>query len=88
MLAMVEVIKKARAELESITGSEVERVYGVDKVDDGWHLRMEVVEVLRTPNTQDLLAMYEVDLAPDGAIAGLNRVGLRLRADAFTEERE
>lgn len=86
MLSIMEVTKKARRELESITGSKVERVCGCDPAEDGWQLQMEVVELCRTPNTQDLLAMYDVQLAPDGAVTGFDRVAHRIRGDGFHED--
>jgi hypothetical protein len=87
MLSIMQATKKARAELESITGSKVERVCGCDPAEDGWQLQMEVVELSRTPNTQDLLAMYDVQLDPNGAVTGFDRVAHRVRGDAFPEDR-
>ncbi len=87
MLSIMEVTKKARAELESMTGSRVERVCGLDPVEDGWEVHLEVVELCRTPNTQDLLALYDVQLDPDGAVTGFDRVAHRARGDGYPEER-
>lgn len=86
MATMMEIIKKARAEMKSITGSDVERVCGLEPTGDGWQMQMEVVELSRTPNTQDLLALYDVQLDTDGAVTGFDRVTHRIRGHGFPEE--
>lgn len=86
MVAMVEIIKKARAELKSITGSEVERVCCFEPADDGWQMQMEVVELSRTPNTQDLLALYDVQLSSEGSVLGFDRVAHRTRGTGYPED--
>lgn len=85
MPSMMELIKKARAELKMITGSDVERVCGMEPTGDGWQLQMEVVEVSRTPNTQDLLALYDVQLDSEGSVLGFDRVAHRIRGDGYPE---
>lgn len=86
MVSMVEAMRRARGELESITGSKVERVCGFEPVEDGWEMQVEVVEVVRTPNTQDLLALYEVQVGSDGALMGFDRVAHRTRGGGFPQE--
>ena len=83
---MVDLIKKARIELKSITGSYVERVCGFEPVDDGWQMQMEVVELSRTPNTQDLLALYDVQLDSEGSVLGFDRVAHRTRGGSYPED--
>jgi hypothetical protein len=86
MAKMVDLIKKARTELKSITGSDVERVCGFEPLADGWQMQMEVVELSRTPNTQDLLALYDVQLDSEGSVLGFDRIAHRTRGGAYPED--
>ena len=60
-------------------------VCGLEPSADGWQMQMEVVEVSRTPNTQDLLALYDVQLDSDGSVLGFDRVAHRIRGDGYPE---
>lgn len=42
--------------------------------DDGWELRVEVVELIRVPDTTSILATYTVRLDESGDLKGYERV--------------
>ncbi|MDP4013261.1 MAG: gas vesicle protein GvpO [Candidatus Nanopelagicales bacterium] len=83
---MMDIVKKAREELGVITGSVVEKVSGLEPTDDGWSMRIELIEVQRVPDTQDLLGMYEVQLDAKGGLKSFERVALRVRGGMAGEE--
>ena len=61
-------------QIAELTGKAPEGVSGVQPSDDGWRVTVEVVEDRRIPSSTDLLATYEVELAPDGELVSYRRV--------------
>ena len=51
---------EAKSELVALTGKDAEGVTGLERTEDGWLVRVEVVELRRIPDTTDVLALYEV----------------------------
>jgi hypothetical protein len=81
------ILKVGRAALEQLaelTGQKVEGLSGVHRNDDGWVVNAEVVELRRIPETNDVLATYEVTLDDDGSVTGYRRVRRYTRSQ--TEE--
>jgi hypothetical protein len=70
----VKVAAAAAQQLLELTGREAEGVTGLEKTDDGWKVRVEVLEVRRIPETTDVLALYEVEVDSDGDMVGYHRV--------------
>src|SRR5918998_844147 len=68
-----EVVAQARRQLEGLLGEEAERVSGLERVDGGWSVMLEVVEVSRVPESTDVLATYEVALDDDRNLVSVNR---------------
>jgi hypothetical protein len=69
--------KAAQAGLRQIaelTGKQPEGVTGVEPADDGWLVGVEVLEDRRIPSSADILAVYEVEIDPDGDLASYRRV--------------
>jgi hypothetical protein len=69
----------AARELAQLIGQVPEGIVGVEKHDDGWQVRVEVVESRRIPETTDILAVYEVDVDNDGAVTGYRRTDRYVR---------
>jgi hypothetical protein len=69
-----QVAARAAQQLLELTGKEAEGVTGLERADDGWKVRVEVVEVRRIPDTTDVLALYEVDVDEDGDLTGYRRL--------------
>ncbi|MFS8201307.1 gas vesicle protein [Streptomyces sp. CWNU-52B] len=70
----MEVLRQARAQLAELTGMTAESVSSFERTEDGWTLEVEVLELLRVPDTMSLLASYEVTLDPRGELTGYRRV--------------
>ena len=69
-----QVAARAAQQLLELTGKEAEGVTGLERADDGWKVRVEVVEVRRIPDTTDVLALYEVEVDEDGDLTGYRRL--------------
>ena len=65
---------EAKKELGALTGRDAEGVTGLEKTEDGWLVRVEVVELRRIPDTTDLLALYEVHTDAHGGLESYERV--------------
>lgn len=68
------VASEARSELVALTGKDAEGVTGLERTEDGWLVRVEVVELRRIPDTTDVLALYEVQTDAHGALESYKRV--------------
>ena len=69
--------KAGQAGLEQITeltGKEPDGVSGVEPLEDGWRVTVEVVEDHRIPSSTDLLATYQIEVDPGGELLAYRRV--------------
>ena len=74
---------RAREELSEITGLEAESVTALEPEDDGtWVITVELLELSRIPETDDMLGSYEVQVDEDGEILGYRRVRRYARSQA------
>jgi hypothetical protein len=81
--AGMEIAARAREELAEITGLEAEGVTAIEQEEDGaWRVTIEVLELSRVPETDDMLGSYEVELDEDGEILGYRRVRRYARSQA------
>ncbi len=76
-----DVVEKAKLELGAIIGMPISGVTGGEKMNDGWHVTIEVIERKAVPDAQDLLGVYEVVLDVDGDLINYERKRMRHRAD-------
>lgn len=75
--------KQARAELSEITGLKPEAVTSLERLDDGtWSVTVELLELSRVPETDDLLGSYEVELDESGELISYRRVRRYARSQA------
>ena len=65
---------EAVRQLLELTGKGAEGVIGLERTEDGWSVKIEVLELRRIPNTTDVLAIYEVTMDGDGELEGYRRL--------------
>jgi hypothetical protein len=65
--------RRGAESLSSLIGKPVQGVVEVSREDDGWIVAVEVLEIARVPNTNDVLGVYEVELDPYGTLQGYRR---------------
>ena len=85
-LPLAEVIRAGGEAFASLFGAEPESVPGVEKVDDGWRLILEVTELERVPWTTSLMATYEVHLNEHCDLDGYRRTRGYYRNQAWGDE--
>ncbi|AKG46343.1 gas vesicle protein GvpO [Streptomyces xiamenensis] len=66
--------RRAGRRLSALTGHAVDGVSAVSPLEDGWRVRVDVIEVPRIPDTTSLMATYEVDLDHNGRLVQYERV--------------
>jgi hypothetical protein len=70
---LFELSERARDAVRQLRGVEAEAVSGLARTQSGWTVTLEVVEVHRIPESTDVLASYEVELAEDGGLVRFER---------------
>ena len=81
MMTLPNVVKKARQQLGELTGLAVSSTVSARKEDPGWCVKVEVVEKKSLPDSQDILATYELSLDDEGELLNFTRIGMRRRMD-------
>jgi len=80
-VAMGQLIQKAREQLGDMTGLELGSTLSARKHDDGWHVQVEAVEKKSLPDSQDILATYDLTMNDNADVLDFNRTGMRKRGD-------
>jgi hypothetical protein len=65
--------------LAELTDRVAEDVVLLERIEDGWRVGLEVVEVRRIPDTTDILAVYEITLDACGELVSCRRERRYLR---------
>lgn len=73
--------RKAKEQIQELVGFTAEQVTGVSRLDQGWLVTVEVLELRRIPETMDLLGVYDVELSRRGDVVGWRRTGRHHRSD-------
>jgi Gas vesicle synthesis protein GvpO len=71
--------RRAARHVVDFTGRPAEGVVSIDRADGGFQVGVEVVETRRIPDTQDVLAIYEVRVDGDGDLLSYRRTRRYLR---------
>jgi len=77
--------RRAAASLDTLLGRPVEGVVEVTRDGDGWIVAVEVLEIARVPNTNDVLGVYEVELNAYGSLQGYRRRSRYTRGSTDTD---
>jgi hypothetical protein len=76
----------ARNQLAEITGLKPEGVTSLEQQDDGtWVITVELLELSRVPETDDVLGSYETEFDQSGELLGYRRVRRYARSQAGEE---
>jgi Gas vesicle synthesis protein GvpO/Histone H1-like nucleoprotein HC2 len=78
----VRLAHRAAEQLVELTQKPFEGVVGLERVDDGWTVQVEVLELRRVPETTDVIGMYEVRLDTSGQLVGYKRLHRYVRGEA------
>lgn len=80
-MQLMEITERAKSQLAQATGLEPLIAPGAGRDGDGWRVTVEMVELHRIPEAQDVIGVYEVRLNDDGELLEWRRTGLRRRDD-------
>jgi len=76
-------VHAAREQLRQLHGDDAESVSGFERLDDGWRVTLEVVELRRIPETTDVMASYAVDVDRNGDLVTYERVRRYQRSETL-----
>jgi hypothetical protein len=79
------VAQRVREELSAITGLPAESVISLQRNDDGWTVTVEMLELSRIPETDDVLGSYQVDTDAEGELEGYRRLSRYTRSHQFEQ---
>jgi hypothetical protein len=87
-LSGAQLARQARNELAEITGLKPEAVTSLERSDDGdtWWVTVELLELSRIPETDDLLGSYEAELDGNGELMSYRRVRRYARSQAQDQQ--
>ena len=82
MLTAHKVAEFAKKEIVALTGLPVDTISAIARKEDNWVVTLDLLELRMVPNTQDVLATYEVEMNDTGAneMLSYRRIG-RYRRD-------
>ncbi|MGA8115632.1 MAG: gas vesicle protein [Actinocatenispora sp.] len=76
------VSRRAMSQLAELVGRQPDSVSMLTTDEDGWRLRVEVVELDRVPQTTSVLATYEVQTDRSGDVLSYRRINRYTRNQA------
>lgn len=87
-LSGADAARQARNELADITGLKAEAVTSLERSEDGesWWVTVELLELSRVPETDDLLGSYEAELDESGELISYRRVRRYARSQAQDQQ--
>ncbi len=81
-----EAAQRAKDHLTALTGLEALTVSSLDKVEAGWSVTVEMLELKKIPDSHDVLGSYACVVDDDGNLLSYKRT-LRYRRSDVMEER-
>jgi hypothetical protein len=78
----MEGLEAAKDQLTVLTGRVAESVSGVRGSDNGWRMKIDLVELERIPPSTSLMATYAVELDREGNVVGYEQERRYLRGQA------
>jgi hypothetical protein len=72
-LSPVQIARAAAEQLAEISGAGADSVSGLERTEDGWLVRVEVVEVERIPESTSVMASYQVVVDDNGMLQSYRR---------------
>lgn len=86
-LSLTRAMTEARRAVAVFTELPVDAVAACTPEGAGWRVEVDVVESRARMGDNDLLATFEVGIAPSGEVTGFRRLGRYLRDDAPRRDR-
>lgn len=81
MMNGIQIVQKAKEQLNALTGLRPDTVSKMLKNGEGWRIVVEMVELKVIPDSKDVLATYETILDDDGNLLSYERTARYRRGD-------
>jgi hypothetical protein len=81
-----EVAQAAKEHLAALTGLPAVTVSSLEKLETGWNVRVEMLELAKIPDSNDILGSYDCVVDDDGSLLSYKRT-LRYRRSDVMEDR-
>jgi len=81
-----EVARRAKEQLTALTGLDAVTVSGLDKVEAGWSVTVEMLELKKIPDSSDVLGSYATVVDDEGNLLSYKRT-LRYRRSDVMDDR-
>ena len=81
-----EVAQRAKEHLTALTGLDPLTVTALDKVEAGWRVVVEMVELRKIPESSDILGSYETVVDDSGNLQSYRRTRRYRRNDVMDDE--
>jgi hypothetical protein len=72
-MSAVQIISAAREQISALTGLAVDTVSHFSRNGAGWVVEIEMIEMRRIPNSNDVLATYQINLDANGDLVSYLR---------------
>ena len=76
-----ELTERAKSQLAEVTGLKPVTVTGTFSDEQGWHITLDMLEMVRIPPATDVLGDYDVLMDEDGNMLKFERKRIRLRGE-------
>jgi hypothetical protein len=86
MATAQKIVQRAKEQLVELTGLKPDTISSLTKDSEGWHVALEMVEMRRVPDANDMLATYDVLLDEEGALIRYQRTRRYLRGQTSESE--
>jgi hypothetical protein len=73
-VSLKQILESVAAEFGAMLGRPLEGISSAHRVDGGWKLEIEVLEMDRIPPSTSLVATYELEIDEDGNLSGYRRL--------------
>ena len=80
-ISLIEAMSAARRSVALFTELPVDSVVTCESTETGWRVLVDVIEAAARLGDNDLLATYEMSLAPSGEVTAFNRLRRYHRED-------
>ncbi len=71
---IVQIAKGIKEDIRLVTGFEALSVVSLERAEEGWEGQVEVTELRRVPDTQNIVGVYEVILDSEGSLLSWERL--------------
>ncbi len=88
VMKIAELAERAKQQLAQVTGFKPVAVVGSYKDEEGWHISVDMLEMVRLPECTDVISTYVAVLDENGELLKFTKKRARLRGEPYEEAEE